>query len=414
MLSVVSLGCFRNTFDTENFLSRLSRKKARVLRNGNNTIFINTCGFIHDARQESARAIEESIRLKRKGKAARVIVAGCLVRRNYKELLRKYPEADAFLDIEGADHLEPRTCFLEKKPYAFLKIAEGCDWRCSYCAIPFIKGRYQSRALPEILEEVRSLDAQGFKELIIIAQDTSSWQYGAPRRKDDEPLVRLAEKILKNIRAIQWVRFLYMHPLSLSRTFIDLVAHEERLCGYLDLPVQHINKRILELMGRRATRQKIIQLIAHAKAQRRKIALRTSVIVGFPTESDAEFKELCRFITAVRFDRLGAFIYSPEERTPAASLKQVSRRVKNERFHRLMKLQNDLSSQNLKSFIGKTVDVLIEGPCGKGRYRGRTQYDAPDIDGMVTVRSRGLLSTGQIIPVEITSSGAYDMAGRVA
>lgn len=413
MLSVVSLGCFRNTFDSENFLSRLTRKKARALQEGKETVFINTCGFIHDARQESVRAIEENIRLKKEGKVTRVIVGGCLVRRYYKELLAKYPEADALLDIEGVNNLEPRTCFLQKKPYVFLKIAEGCSWKCSYCAIPFIKGNYQSRALPEILEEVRHLDAQGFKELIIIAQDTSSWQHESAYRKNDEPLVRLAERILKTIKTIQWVRFLYMHPLTLSRAFIGLIAHEKKICSYLDLPIQHINERILGLMGRKATRQKILELIAHTKAQRRKIALRTSVIAGFPTESDAEFKELCGFIKEVRFDRLGAFIYSSEEQTPAASLKQVSLRVRNERFHSLMRLQRGISSRNLKSLIGSTVAVLIEEQCGEDTYQGRTQYDAPDIDGAVGVSSREPLMAGQIIPVEITSSGAYDMYGRV-
>lgn len=411
MVSVVSLGCFRNTFDSEVFLSRLKRRGKP--RGTGRTIFINTCAFINDAKRESLDAITEACRLKARGEVGKIVVAGCLVRRYHQELRAAYKEVDAWVDIEGIDNLEPRTCFLDKNPYVFLKIAEGCDWRCSYCAIPQIKGGYRSRPAGELYEEVRRLDSLGFKELIIIAQDTSGWRDAASYDKRIG-LVHLTERILKLVKNIQWVRFLYFHPLTLSSEMIRLIGSEPRLCKYIDLPVQHVAPRILRLMRRQNTRKAFMKHIEEIRSQRERIALRTSVIVGFPTETDAEFKDLCLFARGTAFDHLGAFCYSPEEKTGAASLPQVPEKTKKKRYAAIMRVQKRIVETRNRSLAGKVLPVLIEENPEPGLYAGRTQYDAPQIDGQVWVRSKKNGLTGKIVPVTITNSLSYDLEGVYA
>lgn len=410
MLSTISLGCFRNTVDTEQFLSRLERKGFKPDSMPEAVVFINTCAFVEDAKQESLDEIVHCIALKKQGRIKKIIVGGCLVRRYYKELIRAYPEIDALVDIEGLSEGQERTAFLGKRPYVFLKIAEGCDWNCSYCAIPLIKGHYQSRGKNDIIDEVKRLDDLGFKELVVIAQDTSSW--GMDRKEAAGcSIAGLAEKIADTVRSIQWIRFLYFHPMSLSRELIDLIASHPRLCKYIDLPIQHISRRILKLMKREATRQKIIDHIAYIRSRPQKIAVRSTVIVGFPTETKRDFQELYDFVKTVRFDHLGAFMYSPEDSTPAGKLAQIAGSVKKQRYNSIMRLQQKISAGHRALFIGKQLPVLIEERIEKGLYQGRTEYDAPDIDGTVTVRTNKRMRPGLIVPVTITNADEYDCEG---
>jgi len=410
MLSTISLGCFRNTVDTEQFLSRLQRKGFKPGSPDASVVFINTCAFVEDAKKESLDEVGNCIALKKQGRIKKIIVGGCLVRRYYKELIRAYPEIDALVDIEGLSEGQERTAFLDKKPYVFLKIAEGCNWNCSYCAIPLIKGKYQSRGKDDIIDEVKRLDDLGFKELVVIAQDTTSWGLDHTGSKSFR-VVTLAEKIAETVRSIRWIRFLYFHPLSLSREFIDLIAGHPRLCKYIDLPIQHISRRILRLMKREATRQKIFEHIAYIRSRPQKIALRTTVIVGFPTETNKDFQELYTFVKDTRFDHLGAFMYSPEDSTPAGKLVQIAGSVKKRRYNSIMRLQQKISADQRALFIGTQTPVLIEERLEKGIYQGRTEYDAPDIDGTVTVRTNKRMHPGSIVPLTITNAREYFCEG---
>jgi ribosomal protein S12 methylthiotransferase len=400
---------------------------------------VNTCAFTGQAREESADSIIELAELKKRGRIGFLVIAGCLPQFYKGALSRELPEADLtvgtgdFKDIAGlvsragkggrfsyiSRHLDylydgssPRAS-LTPRHYRYIKIAEGCSNRCSYCVISRLKGEFRGRTIPSVVEEVKKARASGaLKEINLIGQDTTMFgldKYGKPA----------LAKLLRSLCALKggpaWIRVLYTHPAHYTDELIDTIAGEDKVCKYLDIPVQHISGKILRKMNRNITSSGIISLIDKLRKRVPGIRLRTSIIVGFPGESERDFKELLDFVRSTRFDRLGAFLYSREEGTAAASFKgQVPEDVKQGRFDELMKLQQGISRRLLSSFLGKRIEVLVDekdAAAGKDRFIARTQYDAPEVDGAVYV-SGALLRTGEFCKVDITDTLEYDLVGE--
>ncbi|HIE35833.1 MAG TPA: MiaB/RimO family radical SAM methylthiotransferase [Candidatus Omnitrophica bacterium] len=406
--SIISLGCFRNTYDSEVVAKRFLDKGFNFKKDFKNchTLIINTCGFIDKAKEESLEAIKEAIDLKKKGKIKELFVFGCLVERYYEKLKKFFPEVDRWQGIEKFD-----SCYTPRKkilpPYIdFLKICEGCLNRCSFCAIPLIKGELKSKSRKELLKEVKELDREGIKELNIIGQDITSW--GEDLGKNFT-FTRLLKDILKEIKNIKWVRLIYTHPRHFNEDLIDLIAWEEKICKYIDLPIQHINDRILKLMNRKITKREIIFLIDKIRKKIPQVVLRTSIIVGFPTETEKEFKELLKFLEEVKFERLGCFIYSREEETPAYKLPQVHPSTKKRRFNELMSLQKEIASRVNKRFLGKSLKVLVEQR-QDDLFIGRSQFDAYEVDGVVFLKKERL-SLGEFYQAKIVDVYDYDLLG---
>jgi ribosomal protein S12 methylthiotransferase len=403
--SLVSLGCCRNTYDSEIVIKRFIQKgfvfKKKFKRC--HTLIINTCGFIDKAKEEAVECIADSVDLKKEGKVKRILVFGCLVERYYSQLKESFPEVDGWWGIEPFSQRLSSSAKLFPSHLGFLKISEGCLHRCSYCAIPLIKGKLRSKPKEEIIKEVRFLDKRGVKELNIIGQDITSW---GKDFRNNSTLAGLLKDILREINHIQWIRLMYTHPLHFTSELIDLIASEERICRYIDLPIQHINDRILKLMNRGTTKKEIISLIDKIRKKIPGIILRTSVIVGFPTEEEKEFRELLAFLKYARFGRLGAFIYSHEEDTPAYKLKQVHPSTKKKRFKQLMSLQREIAYDVNRGFLGKEMDVLVEENNGDVLI-GRTQYDAYEADGIVFLKRRNL-KLGKFYRAKIVDVYDYD------
>lgn len=407
-IGIISLGCPRNLVDSEGILSRFAIKGYQIVdMNKADVGVVNTCAFIEDAKVESIDAILDLIDLKKRGKLKRLIVYGCLVQRYKDKLKRELPEVDAFVG---------RVCLnggltrfsITPKHYAYLKICEGCINNCSYCVIPKIKGKFTSLDMDTLLDKVCALDKGGVFELNVIGQDITGWGldlYGTPK------LARLLGKIAREARHIGWIRLLYLYPDRISDELLDLIKTQPKICKYLDIPIQHINERILELMNRHTTKSDILKLIDKIRKKIPEAAIRTSLIVGFPSETDEEFKELLEFVRDVRFERLGVFIYSREEDTPAYKFKsQAPRKVKTERFNTVMLEQQRISRQINEKFLGKTLDVLIDEK-EKDSYLGRSQYDAPEVDGLVYVNSKKELKPGDFVKVKVVDTLEYDLVG---
>lgn len=414
--SVISLGCFRNTYDSEALAHRLESSGYRFVPapfeqkeiKKANTLVINTCGFIDKAKQESLAVIREAVGLKKKGKAGKIIVFGCLVKRYRGQLEKSFPEVDKWQALEEfSDKFQQRTK-ITPLHIDFLKICEGCLNKCSFCAIPLIKGPLKSKSERTIIQEVRRLNKAGVKELNIVGQDITSW--GRDLKPKDK-LSNLLKRILSEAKNINWVRLIYTHPRHLDDSLIKLAAKEKKICKYIDLPIQHINDRILKLMNRRVTKKEIIDLIKKIRKSIPGVVLRTSVIVGFPTESEKEFRELLDFLKEVKFERLGAFTYSREEGTPAYKLAgQVHPSTKKRRLREVMSQQQEIAKEVSSGFIGKKLDILIEDN-QEGTFIGRSQYDAPEVDGEVFIKRKGL-EIGQFYTAEINDSFGYDLIGR--
>lgn len=433
-IGVISLGCSKNLVDTEIILGNLARYGFQIVNNAQDAdvIIVNTCGFIDKAKQESVNTILEMAEYRTKGKCQALIVIGCLVERYKSDIIKEIPEVDAVVGIKDyGEIIEIIKGLLKIKKYernillvddyinrlrstppsvAYLKIAEGCNNRCSYCVIPAIRGAYKSRKIEDIIKEAEHLADKGVKELTVIAQDTTKYGidiYG------EYKLPELLRKI-SEIENIKWIRLMYAYPESVTDELIDIMANEEKICKYLDLPIQHINDRVLKSMNRRSTGKQIRQLIKKIKFRIPEIALRTSVIVGFPGETEEEFNELYEFIKEEQFDRLGAFAYSREEGTPAAGMKeQLSYKTKKERYSRIMKIQNNISRAKNEKFIGRDMEVLIEGTTTKGSYFGRTFRDAPEIDGFLYIKSKKALIPGEIENAKIIKATEYDLFGGI-
>ncbi|MDD5561163.1 MAG: MiaB/RimO family radical SAM methylthiotransferase [Candidatus Omnitrophica bacterium] len=408
-LGILTLGCPRNLVDAEALLARLKSKGYSIVDDmaEAETALVNTCAFIEEAKRESVDAILDLIELKKKGKLKKIIVHGCLSQR-YRDLSKELPEVDAFVGSLGLNHESGRFA-LTPKHYAYLKICEGCVNNCSYCIIPKIKGKLKSLDEGSIIRRVKRFNREGISELNIIGQDITGFGM------DSLPKSRLAgliSKIIRNAPDIGWIRLLYLNPERISDELLGLIRSQEQVCKYIDLPVQHISNRILKLMNRRVTKKEIISLIHKIRKVIPGVSLRTSLIVGFPSESDKEFKELLNFVREARFERLGAFIYSREEGTAAYSFKgQISKEIKQQRFNAVMAAQQMVSAGVNAGFLGKNMRVLIEEK-QDGAYIGRSQADAPEVDGLVYVNSKRLLKIGKFTEVKITDTLEYDLVGE--
>lgn len=409
-ISLVSLGCPRNLTDSQAIAERLRLNGAKITEDCReaDTIIINTCAFIKEAKEESIDFILDAIELKKEGRIKKIILSGCLAQRYPEEILKEFKEVDAII---GRQELTDsvNNFSLTPKHYAYLKICEGCFNECSFCVIPKIKGKFKSRSVSSVLDEARLLDKRGVSELNIIGQDITCFGLDASSKPG---LSHLISRILKEAENIRWIRLLYLNPLRLDNDLIELIRDNKRICKYIDLPIQHVNDRILKLMNRHITKSKIISLIKRLRKEIPEVAIRTSVITGFPSETESEFKELLDFIAEVKFDRLGAFVYSREEGTAAYGLPgQVPESVKRKRFSALMQKQQEIAKDYNASLLGKIREVMIE-EYNDGVYAARSQADAPEVDGCVFVKSKEKLSAGDIVKVKITQTYEYDLVGE--
>ncbi|MFA6216359.1 MAG: 30S ribosomal protein S12 methylthiotransferase RimO [Candidatus Omnitrophota bacterium] len=424
-VGILSLGCPRNLVDSEQILRQLCLKGYSIVDMRDASIgIVNTCAFIEDAKKESVEAILGLIDLKKQGKLKKVIVYGCLAQRYKDELCKELPEVDAFigkisldpgLNAEKAAFVERDKFSITPRHYAYLKIAEGCINNCSYCVIPRIKGRFTSVNEQALLRQVAQLDSSGVKELNIIGQDISGYgiDLGGSFR-----LPELLRSICGKSKHIPWLRLLYLYPSRISDELLAVIKDEPRICKYIDVPLQHINERILRLMNRNTGKKDILRLIEKIRNVIPSVTLRTSVIVGFPSETDKEFKELLRFIKSAKFEKLGAFMYSREEETPAFDFdKQVPKKIKVERFNEVMALQQEISLQNNEKFMGQELPVLIDEK-EDDYYLGRSQGDAPEVDGLIYIypseKNKRIFVPGDFVNVRIHDTLEYDLVGTVS
>jgi len=433
---IESLGCPKNEVDGERMQRALLRKGFRVVndRSRADVLILNTCGFIQSAKEESIEEIFNLIALKSQNGRKKILVCGCLAQRYPDELWTQMPEVDGVFGIDQIDEVDSicssvlrgKRTFLvkplgrsggvakmkrtaEKRPYAYIKIADGCDNRCSFCAIPAIRGDFRSKRIKDILEEAHQLAESGVKEINLIAQDTTLYGvdlYGEKR------LPRLLAS-LGRVPGPEWIRLLYTHPAHFSDELIDQIASNPKVCKYVDLPLQHISDQMLTKMNRRVNRKKVEQLIQRLRERIPDLTLRTSFIVGFPGETKKHFRELLKFVEEVRFDKLGAFPYSREEDTKAYGFKgQIPSRLKQERLDELMLTQQKIAFEKNEAKIGKTLIVLIDNKLEEDCYfLGRSQAEAPEVDGAVWVRGDRLKS-GKFVKVEIVDWRDYDLIGR--
>jgi len=444
----VSLGCSKNLIDTEIAIGILKEHGMEIVNNPEDAemIIVNTCGFIDPAKEEAINTILEMAEYKKK-KCKYLIAMGCLVQRYTDELKKALPEVDLWIRLDKYDKfytaieelinnkVEDNKKYGEIKTYpkeplplaskeeflgreistgenfAYIKIGEGCSNRCTYCAIPFIRGPFVSRPEEDIIEEANLLAKKGIKELIVIAQDTTKYGldlYNEPR------LAKLLRKLCK-IDGIEWIRFLYSYPEGIDDELIKVVKEESKICKYFDIPIQHISNSVLKRMNRKTSKQNIEDVITKIRTNISNVQIRTTVMVGFPGETQADFEELYEFVKKTKFDNLGAFTYSKEEGTPAARLKdQVHPMTKKARYNKIMKLQQQVSKDNLLILVGKEEKVLIEGITFDEKYYvGRTSYQVPDIDGITYIKSDKELTIGDFVNCTIAKSKEYDLIAKI-
>ncbi len=415
-INIITLGCSKNTVDSEKLAGRLSDEGHTLYfdrqKNDCDTVIINTCGFIGDAKEESINTILEQIAAKqRRHNKTHLIVCGCLVQRYMKELKAEMPEVDEWHGTNFFDLSEPLRCLSTPQHYAYLKIAEGCNRSCSYCAIPLIRGAHKSRPIDELVNEAKELVANGVKEILVISQDTT--YYGLDlyhRRALGELLERLA-----NESGAAWIRLHYTYPTSFPVDAIDVIRRHSNICNYIDIPLQHINTRILNSMQRGIDREGTLRLIDTFRQQLPDVAIRTTLIVGYPGETRKEFEELKEFVRQARFDRMGCFAYSPEEGTPAYSLHDdVPQEEKEQRVSELMALQEQISLEKNQERIGKTYRVLIDRIDDEFLV-GRTQYDSPEVDDEVLIPlGERCIRPGDFVNAVVTDALENDLIARLA
>ncbi|MEX0702179.1 MAG: 30S ribosomal protein S12 methylthiotransferase RimO [Planctomycetales bacterium] len=435
----VSLGCPKNLVDSEKMLGTLALDGYTLVSDpdGADFVIVNTCGFIESSRQESKSVIREMLDLKRAGRTRGVIVAGCLPQRLGSGLLDELPEIDHIVGVFGrdeinrvADHLiggarEQRELFrpaplkamddrarlrITPRHFAYLKISEGCDRTCTFCAIPKMRGKHITKPIEAVLAEARELVADGVRELVIVAQDTT--YYGLDLYGE----VRLAELLreLDQVEGLDWIRLMYLYPVHFSDELIDTIAGAQRILPYLDMPLQHINDVMLKRMQRRVNRAQTEELLGKLRERLPNLALRTTFITGFPGETDEQFEELREFVAQTRFERMGVFTYSLEPGTPAERLSgHLPEDVKEARRDELMALQQRNAFEFGDSLVGYELDVIVDAPVEEGVWQGRTFADAPEIDGTVYVAGEGI-AAGDLLPVEITGRDGYDLVGSYA
>jgi len=415
-VGVINLGCARNLVDSQVILGHLKRNGHHIVDvEDSDTAIVNTCAFIEEAKQESIDTILDLLELKKQGKLKKVIVAGCLAQRYGKELVEEFDGIDAII---GAQKLNqdfiPDQVSLTPDHFAYIKICESCYNKCSFCIIPKIKGKFTSRTIESVLKEIKQLDERGIKEIHIIGQDITA--YGMDIYHEMS-LARLLKEIVAVTKNIQWVRLLYTFPAHVTDELVDVIANEEKICDYIDMPIQHISDNLLTSMNRGITKQGTYDLIAKIKEKIPKGSLRTTFIVGMPGETEENFNELVQFVKETQFEKVGVFVYSQEEGTSAFDMPdQVSESLKKKRMNKLMAIQQDISKKVQQRFIGETLKVLIDEQ-QKGEpnvYLGRSEYDAPEVDGIVYVHSKEKLATGDFVTVKITDAYEYDLVGEIA
>ena len=442
---MISLGCDKNLVDSEKMLGLLAEGGYTIVEEEAeaDAIVINTCCFIHDAKEESIETILEMASWKEKGRLKALVITVCLAQRYKDEIAKELPEVDAVIGISGYTEIVPVLDALLKEAQteeehplvccpsidlltpslsdkrmvttgsytAYLKIAEGCNKRCTYCVIPYIRGRYRSFPMEDLLDEAGRLVEGGAKELILIAQETTVYGmdlYG--KKMLPELLHRLC-----GLEGLDWIRILYCYPEEITDELIQVMKEEEKICHYLDIPIQHSEDSILKRMGRKTDRAELTELIGKLRREIPDIILRTTLITGFPGETEEEFERMKDFVEQMRFDRLGVFTYSPEEGTKAADMEgQIDEECKEARRDAVMELQQQISAEKAASMVGKEMSVLIEGYLyEEDIYVGRTYMDAPKVDGNVFVRSEEEMISGDIVPVRITGASEYDLMGDV-
>ena len=443
-LFCVSLGCDKNLVDTEKMLGVAGGLGVSFTDDETeaDAILINTCCFIGDAKEESVNTILEMARYKEEGKCRALIVAGCLAQRYKQEIIDEIPEVDAILGTTSYEEIgnvltrlfgeekekkeEHISCFHDLKElpetakkrvmttgghYAFLKIAEGCDKRCSYCIIPYLRGPYRSVPMEQLLAEARELADNGVRELILVAQETTLYGkdlYG------EKTLPKLLHE-LAQIPGIYWIRIQYCYPEEITDELIQTIKTEEKVCHYLDIPIQHASDRILKRMGRRTHKAELKERIGALRREIPDIALRTTFICGFPGETEEDHEELMEFVDEMEFERVGVFTYSAEEDTPAYSYPdQIPEEVKEERRADVMELQQEIAFEHCENMVGKVLDVMIEGKVAdEPAYVGRTYMDAPNVDGLIFVNADEMQMSGDFVRVKVTGANEYDLIGEV-
>jgi len=418
-ISVVTLGCSKNTVDSEVLLGQLVRGKAHIVSDVDDAdiAVINTCGFIEAAKRESIDAILEAIGRKQEGRLKKVVVMGCLSERFAKELAAEMPAVDAYfgshhleqvvreLGVDFREELLGERLLTTPSHFAYLKISEGCDNPCSFCAIPLLRGRHISKPIEDVVQEARSLAQQGVRELILIGQDTT--YYGLDRGGDRKLDVLLKE--LRQVDGIGWIRLMYAYPANFPLEILGLFQDTPKLCRYLDIPVQHISDDVLKSMRRGMTGRATSELLREIKRAVPGIGLRTTIIVGYPNEGEKDFEQLCEFVEEMRFHRLGVFAYSQEEGTAAYDLGDpISREAKEERLGTIMEIQQRISESRNESLVGKELTVILDR-AEDGFLIGRTEWDAPEIDQEVIVRATEGLRVGSFARVRVTHFTEYDL-----
>lgn len=434
----ISLGCDKNLVDSEVMLGILADRGFEMTDTEDDAdiIIINTCCFINDAKEESINTILEMAEYKKTGPCKALIVTGCLAQRYKQEIVDEIPEVDAvigtskydeifdavdqalkgsyFLDVDDLDRLPSvpgKRILTTGGHYAHLKIAEGCDKHCTYCIIPKIRGNYRSVPMEQLLAEAASLAEQGVKELILVAQETTLYGVDLYGKKS----LHILLKELAKIKGIRWIRILYCYPEEIYPELIETIKNEKKVCHYLDMPIQHASDAILKRMGRRTTKAQLKETVSLLRKEIPDIVLRTTLIAGFPGETQEQHEELMEFVDEMEFERLGVFAYSPEENTPAASMPdQIPEEIKEERRDAILELQQEIAFDKAADMVGRTLYAMIEGKVAdEPAYVARTYADSPDIDGYVFVNTSEMLMSGDFVKVKITGSAEYDLIGEL-
>lgn len=421
--TVLTLGCSKNVVDSENLIGLLEKNELRYTEDISEaeSVIINTCGFIKPSKEESVNLILEAIEMKKEGGLKKIVVSGCLTERYKPELESQLPDVDiffgvnserdilAFLKPDFKKELLGERHLLTPGHFAYLKISEGCNHECAFCAIPLIRGNHISRPMDELLKEAALLAKAGVKELNVIAQDTT-W-YG----KDiygRQTIAQLLEELSKT-DGIEWIKLMYAYPVAFPPDLLDVIGRNPKICNYLDIPFQHISDKMLKNMGRGSNRKSIITLIEQIRNKVPDAAIRSTFIVGFPGEKERDFNELCRFLEEYKLDRVGVFTYSHEDNTPAFALKDdVSERLKEERRDVLMEIQQKISHENNRKKIGSIQRVITDGK-EDNWYLGRTEYDAPEVDNLVRFKSSKEIEAGTFVNVKINRAFEYELEGKI-
>ncbi len=422
-IGILTLGCSKNTVDSERLAEQLQVNKFKMVDNPEeaDTVIINTCGFIEEAREESVNTVLNAIELKKSGKLKKVIVAGCLSERYEKELKEELPEVDSFFGVEKYEEIvkelggDLRKELLGERKlstpshFAYLKISEGCDNPCSFCSIPLMRGKHASRDMESLLKEAESLAEKGVKELIIIGQDTTDYGKDIYGRRNLAELLRK----LSDIKNIEWIRLMYAYPSHFPDDIIIEIAENPKICKYIDIPLQHISDKMLKSMRRGITSRRTRELLHELRRRIPGLTLRTTFITGYPGETEEDFDELINFVKEIGFERLGVFTYSVEESTPAYILGDtVPQEIKEERRDKLMQVQQEISYRKNEELIGREIKALIDEEYEE-YYVGRSERDAPEVDGEVIInKGPAHMKTGEFYMVEITDCGEYDLFGK--